>query len=68
MSQSLRPCATAFSHRNRFTCLLGDLDPERHVHDLLVTVRMRLLRSDGFMPTANFRSCHLGMLQCNLIW
>jgi predicted metal-binding protein len=49
MSQCLRPCVVAFSHRDRFTYLFGDLDPARHVGDVLVAVRMWLSGSDGFM-------------------
>ncbi|MBC8188688.1 MAG: DUF1636 domain-containing protein [Proteobacteria bacterium] len=49
MSQCLRPCVIAFSHCDRFTYLFGDLDPARHVDDILVAVRMWLSRSDGFM-------------------
>ena len=49
MSQCLRPCVIAFSHRDRFTYLFGDLDPVRHVDDILVAARMWLSRSDGFM-------------------
>ena len=49
MSQCLRPCVIAFSHRDRFTYLFGDLDPAHHVHDILVAMQMWLSRSDGFM-------------------
>ena len=49
MSQCLRPCVIAFSHRDRFTYLFGDLDPTRHVDDVLLAIRMWLSRSDGFM-------------------
>jgi predicted metal-binding protein len=49
MSQCLRPCVIAFSHRGRFTFMFGDLDPIRHVGDVLVAVRMWLSRGDGFM-------------------
>ena len=49
MSQCLRPCVIAFSYRDRFTHLFGDLDPARHVNDILVAVRMWLSGSDGFM-------------------
>ena len=49
MSQCLRPCVIAFSHRDRFTYLFGDLDSARHVDDILAAVRMWLSRSDGFV-------------------
>jgi predicted metal-binding protein len=49
MSQCLRPCVVAFSDRDRFTYLFGDLDPARHVDDIFVAFRMWLSRSDGFM-------------------
>ena len=49
MSQCLRPCVIAFSHGDRFTYLFGDLDPARHVDDILAAVRMWLSRSDGFV-------------------
>ena len=49
MSQCLHPCVIAFSHRDRFTYLFGDLDSARHVDDVLVAVRMWLSRGDGFV-------------------
>jgi len=49
MSQCLRPCVIAFSDRDRFTYVFGDIDPARHVDDVLVVVRMWLSRGDGFM-------------------
>ena len=49
ISQCLRPCVVAFSHRDRFTYLFGDLDPARHVDDIHLAVRTWLSRSDGFM-------------------
>ena len=49
MSQCLRPCVIAFSHRDRFTYLFGDLDPARHAGDVLLAARIWLSRSDGFV-------------------
>ena len=49
MSQCLRPCVIAFSHPDRFTYLFGDLDPARHVDEILAAFRMWLSRTDGFM-------------------
>ena len=53
MGRRLRPCVIAFSHRDRFTYLFGDLDSARHVDDILAAVRMWLSRSDGFVEMSD---------------
>jgi predicted metal-binding protein len=49
MSQCKRACVVAFSGRDRFTYLFGDLDPSRHAADILDAFALYALREDGFL-------------------
>jgi predicted metal-binding protein len=49
MSQCKRACVVAFSGRDKFTYLFGDLDPSRHAADILDAFALYASREDGFL-------------------
>ena len=50
MSQCKRACAIALSGPGRFTYLFGDLDPTRHIADVLSLAAAYAEAVDGFLP------------------
>lgn len=50
LSQCKRACTIALSGPGRFTYLFGDLDPTRHIADVLSVAAAYAKAQDGFMP------------------
>jgi predicted metal-binding protein len=48
MSQCKRACVVAFSGRDKFTYLFGDLAPALHAGDILDAFELYVSRADGF--------------------
>ena len=50
LSQCKRACTIALSGPGRFTYLFGDLDPTRHIADVLSVAAAYAKAEDGFLP------------------
>ncbi len=45
-----RPCTVALSAPGKWSCVVGDLDPDRHAEDVLVAARSFSISVTGIIP------------------
>jgi predicted metal-binding protein len=45
-----RPCTIALSGSGKWTCVVGDLDPEQHAGDVIAAARSYMAAQNGIIP------------------